>query len=39
MKEIEQKAYSRILLVLRLEPDLVANTYAKQILESYQSEH
>ena len=34
-KKIDQEAYSRILLVLRLEPDLVSNTYAKQILESY----
>ena len=37
-KKIDQEAYSRILLVLRLEPDLVSNTYAKQILESYESE-
>ena len=36
--KIDQEAYSRILLVLRLEPDLVSNTYAKQILESYESE-
>ena len=35
---IDQEAYSRILLVLRLEPDLVSNTCAKQILESYESE-
>ena len=37
-KKIDQEAYSGILLVLRLEPDLVSNTYAKQILESYESE-
>ena len=37
-KKIDQEAYSRILLVLRLESDLVSNTYAKQILESYESE-
>ena len=37
-KKDDQKAYSRILLVLQLEPDLVSNTYAKQILESYESE-
>ena len=37
-KKIDQEAYSKILLVLRLEPDLVSNTYAKQILESYESE-
>ena len=37
-KKIDQEAYSRILLVLRLEPDLVSNTYAKQILGSYESE-
>ena len=34
-KKIDQEAYSRILLVLRLEPDLVSNTYAKQILEIF----
>ena len=32
--KIDQEAYSRILLVLQLEPDLVSNTYAKQILGS-----
>ena len=37
-KKIDQEAYSRILLVLRPEPDLVSNDYAKQILESYESE-
>ena len=37
-KKSDQEPYSRILLVLRLEPDLVSNTYAKQILESYESE-
>ena len=37
-KNIDHEAYSRILLLLRLEPDLVSNTYAKQILESYESE-
>ena len=37
-KKIDQEAYSRILIVLRLEPDLVSNNYAKQILESYESE-
>ena len=37
-KKIDQEASSRILLVHRLEPDLVSNTYAKQILESYESE-
>ena len=37
-EKIDQKAYSRILLVLRLEPDLISNTYAKQKLESYESE-
>ena len=37
-KKIDQEAFSRILLVLGLEPDLVPNTYAKQILESYESE-
>ena len=36
-KKIDQETYSGILLVLRLEPDLVSNTYAKQILESYES--
>ena len=36
--KIDQEAFSRILLVLRLELDLVSNTYAKQILESYESE-
>ena len=37
-KKIDQEAYSKILLVLRIEPDLVSNTYANQILESYESE-
>ena len=38
IKKIDQEAYSKIFLVLRLEPDLVSNTYAKQILESHESE-
>ena len=38
--KVDQEAYSRTFLVLRLEPDLVSNTYtyAKQILGSYESE-
>ena len=37
-KKIDQEAYSWILLVLRFDLDLVSNTYAKQRLESYESE-
>ena len=37
-KKIDQELYSRILLVLRLEPDLVSNFNAKQILKSYENE-
>ena len=34
----DQEAYSRIFLVPQFETNLVSNTYAKQILESYESE-
>ena len=37
-KKIDQEAYSKILLFLQLTPDLVSNTYAKQIIEAYESE-
>ena len=38
IKKIDQEAYSRILLVLRIELDLVSTTYAQQKLENYESE-
>ena len=38
IKKIHQEAYSKIVLVLQLTPDLVSNTYAKQIPETYESE-
>ena len=37
-KKIDQAAYSQILAVLPVEPELVANTYAKQSLKAYESE-
>ena len=37
-KKIDQETYLRILLDRQLEPDLVSNTYAKQLLENYESE-
>ena len=37
-KKIDQEAYSSILLALQFEPDLVSNTYTKQLFENYESE-
>ena len=37
-KKIDQSEYSQILAVLPIEPELVANFYAKQIIQAYESE-
>ena len=37
-KKIDQSEYSKILALLPVEPELVANTYAKQIIQAYESE-
>ena len=37
-KKIDQSEYSQILAVLPIEPELVANTSAKQIVQAYESE-
>ena len=37
-KKIDQTEYSQILSVLPIEPELVTNTYAKQIIQAYESE-
>ena len=37
-KKIDQLEYSKILALLPVEPELVANTYAKQIIQAYESE-
>ena len=36
--KIDQSEYSEILAVLPIEPEFVANTYAKQILQAYESQ-
>ena len=36
--EIEQTEYSQILALLPIQPELVANTYAKQIIQAYETE-
>ena len=37
-KKIDQSEYYRILALLPVELELVANTYAKQIIQAYESE-
>ena len=37
-KKIDQSQYSKFLALLPVEPELVANTYAKQIIQAYESE-
>ena len=37
-KKIDQSEYSKILVLLPVEPELVANTCAKQIIQAYESE-
>ena len=37
-KKVDQSEYSKILALFPVEPELVANTYAKQIIQGYESD-